>query len=135
MLSRLALGRCVELLNEVGLGGLNADQTRGEWFGVCGGELEVSVHAYGADDQFLLDTAANGIVDPTGTLIERSTEDALRLWVEVRVSGRVDGQRTMLGLVDRLLVSGGYVQDDHTDRLWTATDVRNALDGAPGPRA
>lgn len=135
MFPRLALTRCVELLDEAGLGHLNADQTSGEWFGVCDGELEVSLQAYRADDQFLLETVAAGIVNSGAQLVKAPTEDGWRLWVDVRVSGRVDGQRAMLRMVDRLLVSGGYVQDDYSDRLWTVADVRAALDGAPGPRA
>lgn len=135
MFPRLALAKCVEVLDDAGVGSLDTDRTWGEWFDVSGGDLEVSLRAYGDDDQFLLQTAADGVTDPDGQLVSSSAEDGQRLWVEVRVSGRADGQDAMLRLVDRLLVSGGHVQDDHTDRLWTASDVREALAGKPGPRA
>lgn len=132
---RLALATCVELLDDAGVGTLNADQATGEWFAVSGGDLEVSLSAYGADQQFLLETAAHGITDPDGQLVAVATDDGWRLWLEVRVSARAVGQNAMLGFVDRLLVSGGYVQDDYSDRLWTAAEVHAALAGSPGPRA
>ena len=132
---RLALVRCVELLDDAGVGTLNADQATGEWFAVSGGDLEVSLRAYRADQQFSLETAANGITDPDGQLVALATDDGWRLWVEVRVSARAASQYAMLGFVDRLLVSGGYAQDDYSDRLWTAADVHAALAGSPGPRA
>jgi hypothetical protein len=95
-----------------------------EWFGVADQALEVSVTDHGSTEALIRACEVEGSSSATEIDSMRSAADELgSCWVEVRVSGRVDGQAEMLDLVRLLLAAGGYAIDDFTEGLWSLDEI------------
>lgn len=116
------VSRLTTLLDSVG------ERRETEWFDIAGGVLEVGLAQYGSSADLLRAVEAEGSC-------AAQTIDALRqvqhelggCWLDVRVSGHVDGQVEMRNLVLLLLGDGGYAADDYSDHLWSLSDIHQSL--------
>ena len=111
------------VLDEIG------DRAGLEWFGIADGRLEVKVEAYESMEDLLRSLHDEGSWSSTeiDALQQAGCGELGGSRVEVRVSGRVDGQEEMRGLVLRLLAEGGCGFDDYSDRAWSHGEIRDGL--------
>ncbi len=115
--------RLTSVLDEIG------ERAGSEWFGIADGRLEVKVEEHESMEDLLRSLQDEGSWSATeiDALQKAGGGELGGSWVEVRVSGRVDGQEEMRSLVLRLLAEGGYGFDDYSDRAWSLEEIRDGL--------
>ena len=103
----------------------NLGERRGsEWFVVADRALEVTLTDYGSAEALVRAMEGEG----SWTVKEIRSLESVRgelggCWVELRVSGRVDGQAEMLDVIHVLLAAGGYASDDYSEGLWSLDEI------------
>lgn len=113
--------RLVGLLDSLG------QRSADEWFGIANRGLEISLEDHGSAEALVRALRREG---------SWSTSELRTLWrvrdelggcrVDVRVSGRIDGQAEMRWMVDLLLADGGYATDDYSDRVWSLAEIQQS---------
>jgi len=99
-----------------------------EWFGIADARLEVKVEEHDSIEDLLQAVRDEGSWSASEIdALQQAGNELGGSWVEVRVSGQVDGQEEMRNLVLRLLAEGGFGFDDHSDRAWSLDEIRDGL--------
>ena len=98
-----------------------------EWFGIWDRALEISVQSYESMAELHTAIATDGWTSFELDRLWNVANELHPYWVDVRVSGRIDGQAEMRRMVDLLLAGGGYAFHDHSDHLWNLAQIREGL--------
>ena len=123
--------RIVALLDEIGVAG-EPDEigTAGgaEWFEIADHRLNVRVEHFESPADLVRALDVEGSFSALEIdRLHHSGDELGGAWVEILVSGRVDGQEEMRSLALRLLAEGGFGFDDYSGRAWTLEEIRDGL--------
>lgn len=124
------LMRSVQVFPSMGAEQLSAlldalgERAGSEWFGIADATIEVTLTDHGSAEALVRALEDEGSWSAT----EIDEMEAVRgelggCAVEVRVSGRVDGQAQVLDVVQLLLGAGGYASDDYSEKLWSLEEI------------